>query len=281
MKKLITIFLFITVDLYCQDYLNVKHCTYPTYRYALVNDITEITFNSEETEMIINLQGMSPESEDINTVDEITFDESIKGDGTPFPVELAGFTASLNKNVVTLYWTTITEINNLGFEVQRLATPSTFLQQSNQRDAGNWIKICFVEGHGNSNSSNEYSFTDIPVGGSRFEYRLKQIDIDGSFEYSEVISVTIDAPKSFELKQNSPNPFNPTTKIVFNLPVDDFVTIKVYNILGKELASIVNEYKIAGSYTVMFDGTRLSSGIYFCQLASGNNTSLIKMILIK
>ncbi len=148
----------------------------------------------------------------------------VSGAGTqcgefPVPVELTSFTANVRENNVMLEWATATEVNNYGFEIER--------QVGSSKAAGNWEMIKFVEGHGNSNSPKQYSFTDKNlIGGSLFKYRLKQIDNDGTYEYSDEIEVEI-IPVEFALYQNYPNPFNPTTKIRYQLPRESKVIIKI------------------------------------------------------
>lgn len=184
------------------------------------------------------------------------------------PVELVSFSAIINKSKVQLNWKTATEVNNYGFEVER-----------NRNN--NWQKIGFVQGHGNSNSPKYYSFTDVPNGGTEFKYRLKQIDFDGQYEYSPEVEVNLEVPANFSVKQNFPNPFNPTTKIEFSLPLDNNVEIKVFNVLGMEVATLLNEHRQAGTHTVEFNASNLSSGIYFYKLVSGNYSEIKKMILLR
>jgi hypothetical protein len=141
--------------------------------------------------------------------------------------------------------------------------------------------IGFIEGSGNSNSLKEYSFVDDKLfGGSKFTYRLKQIDNDGTFSYSDEINVEV-VPDKFELSQNYPNPFNPSTRIKYQLSSISQVTLKVYDVLGNEVATLVNEEKPAGSYEVDFDASQLSSGIYFYKLQAGSFFETKKMLLLK
>ncbi len=184
------------------------------------------------------------------------------------PVELVSFTVVFNNGKVQLNWQTATEVNNYGFEVER-----------NQNNS--WQKIGFVQGHGNSNSIKDYSFTDKPTGGSNFKYRLKQIDIDGKYEYSTVVEAILDVPAEFSVKQNFPNPFNPTTKIEFSIPSDNNVEIKVFNVLGMEVATLLNGYKQAGTHNVEFNANNFSSGIYFYKVVSGNYSEIKKMFLLR
>jgi hypothetical protein len=240
-KKILTILFLLTIQLYCQDYLNIKYIG-DTYKYALINDLSEITFNTGGTNMTITFTDASSTVEDISTIVEMTFDASILGGGSPLPVELVSFTAVLNENKVTLLWTTATEVDNYGFEIQR-STVIPVLSNDGDWNLTNWKRIGFIEGYGNSNSPKEYSFTDYEASSGIVEYRLKQIDTDGSFEYSNVIFIELGVPTEYELSQNYPNPFNPTTKISYKLPMDGFVTIMVYNIQGKVIAVLVDENK--------------------------------------
>ena len=189
--------------------------------------------------------------------------------GVVLPVELTSFNATVNSNKVVLHWQTETEVNNFGFEVEK------------QSSIANWQKIGFVEGNGTTNASQSYSFIDKSASG-KTSYRLKQIDRDGRFEYSQTVEVTAaTAPKEFGLEQNFPNPFNPTTMMSFQIPVSNHVSLKVYDAIGREAAILVNETKEAGTYSAMFDGASLSSGIYFAKLTSSGKTQIQKLFLMK
>ena len=191
---------------------------------------------------------------------------------SPLPVELTSFTSNVVDNKVTLNWSTATEVNNYGFEIQRIAV-------SDQRSA--WEKIGFVQGHGNSNSTKNYSFTDKPTGGIEFQYRLKQIDFNGAFEYSEITSAILENVNEFKLEQNFPNPFNPTTRISYTLPVRTNVRLRVYDILAQVVAELTNGNQEAGRYEVTFDGSNLPSGAYFYKLEAGNYVEVKKLLLVK
>ncbi|MEO8209487.1 MAG: T9SS type A sorting domain-containing protein [bacterium] len=192
----------------------------------------------------------------------------------PLPVELAIFIATVNRRDVTLKWITSREINNSGFEIQRI--------NSDNPNPDQWSNIAFVEGNGNSVSSNVYSFIDYGLTTGVYKYRLKQIDFNGNSEYFNLINeVHIGIAQKYELSQNYPNPFNPTTKIDFNLPVDENVSIKVFDMTGKELKTIINEFRAAGYYSIDFNGSELSSGIYFYTFQSGNFNVTKQMMLIK
>lgn len=192
----------------------------------------------------------------------------------PLPVELSSFTSLINGNDVTLNWQTGSEINNSVFVIERADIVSGNLQ--------NWIQAGSVPGNGTVSTLSDYAFTDRGLKSGLYQYRLKQIDYNGNFEYYYLGSnVQIGEPVRFELFQNYPNPFNPTTVINYNLKNADYVTLKVYNSSGTEVKTIVDEFKNAGYYSVIFDGKDLASGIYYYKLISKNFISVKKMILLK
>lgn len=190
----------------------------------------------------------------------------------PLPVELSYFSAKVSENGITLKWRTETEVNNYGFEVQR--SMSDIQSQS-------WETLGFVQGNGNSNSPKEYSFIDENVTEGMFSYRLKQIDTDGKFEYSKVIEVDLGLTEKFELSQNYPNPFNPVTAIKFSIPQSGNVNLTVYNLLGEQVAELVNGFKDAGIHIINFDASELNSGIYIYRIESSGVVHSKKMTLIK
>ena len=209
----------------------------------------------------------------------------------PLPVELTSFNAELIDNFVLLNWETATEVNNFGFDVERKYQVASSEYQ-------NWEKIGFVEGNGTTNSPREYSFIDDNLPDvDNVSYRLKQIDIDGTFSYSKVVEVNLteitgvedDKQYTFALEQNYPNPFNPVTTINFTIPnvVDaNFASttnakLIVYNMLGQQVSTLVNEIKPAGNYQVQFDGSNLPSGIYFYTLSYGEFLQTRKLVLLK
>lgn len=188
----------------------------------------------------------------------------------PVPVELSSFSASVIGNSVQLTWITATEKNNQGFEVQRAVN-------------GNWKSLGFINGNGTTLDVSTYSYTDKNVSaGKTYNYRLKQVDFDGSYTYHNLNSeVIIGAPTEFSLEQNYPNPFNPETKINFTIPVSGNVKLSVYNLLGQEVATLVNGFKQAGSHTVNFEAKGLQSGMYFYKLETTSFTQTRKMTLLK
>lgn len=189
--------------------------------------------------------------------------------GIYVPVEFASFNAITDNNTVTLQWTTATEINNKGFEIEK---------QESKSDK--WNSIGFVNGRGTTTEVNSYTFTENDIASGKYIYRLKQIDYDGSFTYSKEIEVDVNGlPVEFGLYQNFPNPFNPSTVISFSIPQDEHVTLKVYDILGNEITTLLNEPKQAGVHQIEFSGKGLASGAYFYKLNSGEFTQVKKFIL--
>jgi len=190
------------------------------------------------------------------------------------PVELTSFTASVSNGEVLLGWKTATEINNLGFEVER---------KNESTNSETWQLVGFVEGNGTTTELHSYSFIDdiSSINASSLSYRLKQIDYNGVFEYSDEILVDNLAPSDYVLEQNYPNPFNPSTTIKFGIPEKNNVVLTVYNSLGAEVATLVNEVREAGSYEIDFNANNFSSGIYYYKIASGNFVETKKMILLK
>jgi hypothetical protein len=192
------------------------------------------------------------------------------------PVELTSFTASVSQLNTTLQWSTATEVNNYGFDIERRVV-------SNQPSAvSSWTKVGFVQGNGTSNDKHSYSFSEnITVSGT-YAYRLKQIDNGGAFKYSQEAQVTIEVPKVFMLNQNYPNPFNPTTTISFTLAQDGMTTLKIFDIMGREVATLANGMMKAGVIQqVTFDASRLSSGIYFSCLENNGLRQIKKIVLMK
>jgi hypothetical protein len=203
------------------------------------------------------------------------------------PVELTSFHGSVSNGQVILIWQTATEVNNFGFDIQKS-------EISSQTSENEWETIGFVDGHGNSNSPKDYSYTDKPTDGSKFQYRLKQIDIDGGFEYfpnAFGIEVELELPTEYKLAQNYPNPFNPSTAIQYSIPAvktpllggvgGGFVTLKIYDILGREVATLVSKQQNPGNYEVVFNASNLVSGMYIYQLSAGDYKAVKKLLLMK
>lgn len=224
-------------------------------------------------EVYIQVYGTSPDEWKYDSNGGANFQATFTTDGA-FPVELLNFKASAVQNQVILTWQTATETNNYGFDVERKEVSQT-------PDLNSWLKIGFVGGAGNSNSTKHYSFTDKGLNNGKFIYRLKQIDSDGSFVYSKEIEIEINStPIEFSLNQNYPNPFNPSTSISFSIPTKGFVQLKVYDILGNEIATLVNEVKDAGMYTINFSTNgKITSGVYLYRLEFGSYSETRKMVL--
>ena len=194
----------------------------------------------------------------------------------PYPVELSSFSSSVDYNNVSLFWMTATEMNNSGFDIERSNVKG---QTSNE-----WMKISFVQGHGTTASPNNYEFTDRNLSSGKYKYRLKQIDFNGNFEYYNLSDeVVIGVPEKFSLEQNYPNPFNPITVIRYSLSENSFVTLKVYDVIGNEVATIVNEKQNSGTYNYQFSTVnyQLSSGVYFYKIEAGSFSAVKRMIIIK
>jgi hypothetical protein len=192
----------------------------------------------------------------------------------PLPVELTSFTASINGSTVILNWQTATEVNNYGFEIERRIV-------NGEQTVNTWQKIGSVAGNGTSNTQHNYSYTDNNATTGSYVYRLKQIDNDGTFKYSQSVEVTAQVPAQFALEQNYPNPFNPSTTFHFALPVAGDVKLVILNILGQEVAEVVNKHLAAGTYDYSWNAKNLSSGIYFFKLTTNQFSSVRKMMLLK
>jgi hypothetical protein len=191
----------------------------------------------------------------------------------PLPVMLASFTSVVTGQNIKLNWVTALEQNNSGFDIERKTL------------TGNFAKVGFLQGHGTVTIPTNYSFEDKNLQTGKYSYRLKQIDNNGNFEYHNLSgTVEIGIPAKFNLSQNYPNPFNPVTKINFDLPKDANVKITVFDISGREIRTLVKEFKTAGYYTVQFDASGISSGVYFYRLMTdGDIKSVItkKLVLVK
>ena len=194
--------------------------------------------------------------------------DTYPGDNSsPLPIELINFSGNVNNNIVNLKWNTRTEINNLGFEVQRKASTS------------NYSDIVFIKGNGTSNNSHDYSWSEKLQPGD-YTYRLKQIDNSGQFEYSNEVEEIVN-PAGYYLAQNYPNPFNPNTTINYSTANNGYVKITIYNTLGVKIKELINEDKPAGNYSVVFNAEEIASGMYLYRLEAGNFISVKKLILLK
>jgi hypothetical protein len=185
------------------------------------------------------------------------------------PVELTSFAANVINNEVELNWSTATETNNQGFDVERMNASGAF------------EKIGYVAGFGTTTEPKSYSFIDSKLESGNYTYRLKQVDFDGSFTYSDEVNVDVEIPLEYALEQNYPNPFNPSTTIKYSIPEDGFVKLAVYNMLGEEVATVINSVQKAGRYEVNLNASNLASGVYVYRIEAANFTASKKLMLMK
>lgn len=201
---------------------------------------------------------------------------SFTGLDNPLPVELSEFTSAVNRNDVKLKWTTVMEHNSQKFEIERKISSSD-----------SWNKIGSINAAGNSATPKTYVYDDLRLQTGKYKYRLKQIDVNGTYKYYDLrAEVEVGLPKDYKMSQNYPNPFNPTSKIDYELPFDSKVEIRIYDMTGREMNVLVNQQQTAGYYTVLFNGAGLSSGTYFYRIyaksSSGKDFSkTLKMVLVK
>jgi hypothetical protein len=197
-------------------------------------------------------------------------------DVAPLPVELASFTSSTNRNGVILNWATVSEINNAGFDIERKSVSSE-----------TWNKVGNVVGNGTTNEIRNYTYSDNGLQTGKYNYRLKQIDFNGNFQYFNLSNeVIVGVPEKYDISQNYPNPFNPATKINYDIPFDGKVSIAIYDMTGREVAKLVNEIQPAGYYTIQFNASKMTSGVYFYRIISEGNAGqqfvmTKKMVLVK
>jgi hypothetical protein len=188
---------------------------------------------------------------------------------TALPVEMVSFTASQDGENIVLNWSTASELNNLGFEVQR------------KFGATDFVTTGFVSGKGTTTEQQYYSYKEKGLNNGKYFYRLKQVDYNGNYEYSDDVEIEWRAFNSYLLEQNYPNPFNPITTIGFGLQYKSNVKITILNSIGEEIAVLLNEEREPGFHEVEFNAVTLPSGIYFYQLIAGNYIETRKMILLK
>jgi len=193
----------------------------------------------------------------------------------PLPVTLNNFNFATNNNNVKLIWSTTKETNNKGFDMERKSTTNN-----------DWSKIGYVEGKGTTNAVTNYAFTDQKLQSGKYNYRIKQVDINGNYTYFNLNGdIEIGIPQKFDVSQNYPNPFNPVTKIDYQIPTDGFVSMKLYDMLGREVKSVFSDNQKAGYYSIKIDGSSLASGMYFCIInlnSPGKSfTKNIKLMLVK
>ena len=232
-----------------------------------VNEIMDLSnYNSNQVKLKFELRTDGSVTEDGWFVDDI----GIVVYGI-IPVELTSFTAIAKDDNVLLNWITSTETNNMGFDIERRSTKSN----------SGWQKLGFINGKGTTTEKSNYSFVDKNPAEGKSYYRLRQIDFDGTSKIYNSVEVDFETVKEYSLSQNYPNPFNPSTEINYTLTKSGNVTLKVYNLLGSEIATLVNGFMEAGKHSVKFDANDITSGIYFYTIKADNFTSTRKMILMK
>jgi len=197
------------------------------------------------------------------------------------PVELTLFTAENILDDIILRWETATETNNSGFEVQRSQKTKLPDGKAGVKSQTDWIGLSFVEGKGTTAESTGYMFKDKINEPGTYTYRLKQIDYDGTFNYSNEIEIDVNIPTEFVLYQNYPNPFNPSTLIKFSLPQQSRVKIKIFNSIGQLIDTLIDTQMDEGYHEVRFDAANFASGVYYYRMETENFTSIKKMLLIK
>jgi hypothetical protein len=185
------------------------------------------------------------------------------------PVELISFAANINNGLVILNWRTSTETNNYGFQVERSTDKIIF------------ERIAFVPGSGTTTEIKDYNYKDTTASGRKYYYRLKQLDYNGSYIYSKIVEVNFGLPTKFIVYQNYPNPFNPITTIKYQIVQKSQVHLKVYDILGKEVLSLVDEEQEIGYYNIKVNSINLSSGVYLYKLQAGDFVQTKKMVLLR
>lgn len=220
--------------------------------------------------VIYHLKEIKPPAMDVSTVAWAVTSTGLvlRGENLPVPVELTSFTAAAKGTMVNLNWSTATELNNHGFELLR-------------KDAGSDYKVVtFIDGQGTTTEKHYYNYNERVASG-KYYYKLRQIDFDGTMKEFTPIEVEVSGDFSYSLDQNYPNPFNPSTSIRFTIPQAGLTKLTIYNLLGQQVKSLVNEFKEAGSYSINFNATDLPSGAYFYKLESPEFSKTMKMLLSK
>jgi hypothetical protein len=267
----------LVADLVAEGITGVKGYVYEPYSFAMA----EVSVLFDRYTNGYNLaESYYMASRSLSWMDVVIGDPktSVYATTGPLPIELATLTVRMTGPGAELKWSTVSETNNYGFEIQRKADGDADYTS---------IPGVFIPGHGTTLESHSYSYVDVSVPPGPVSYRLKQIDLDGKVTYHGPVEVVNNSATNrtgdgrASLAQNYPNPFNPTTVIEFVLPKPDRVTLKVYNALGQEVATLVDGMKGAGIHTTKFDGSSLASGLYIYQLKTSDLTSTQKMLLVK
>lgn len=243
---------------------------------TLINQWEQLVFDySADIGTTVATLTVIPDFSTPRTAGSTNYWDNIDFSGTIIPVELTSFTAEYVGNLTQLNWTTATEMNNLGFDVQRSASGNAF------------VTVGFVNGKGTTTEIQNYSYVDKTIlPNTNYAYRLRQIDFNGKYHLLSVVNLGESNPMNFELWQNYPNPFNPATTISIGLPVKSDISLDVYNIVGEKIMTLYNGELEAGNYDYNVDASNLPSGIYIYVLNSvgedGNHSVLSKkMTLLK
>lgn len=234
--------------------------------------LSESTLNDGTEELLIPNYATTAARVKIEALGNIFFDISNANFtiiDNPIPVELTSFSADVVNSDVLLKWETATELNNSGFEIER------------SRDKTIFSTIGFTKGKGSSTEKTGYSFVDINPSSGNYYYRLKQVDFNGEFEYSKVIEVLVEAPVQYALLQNHPNPFNPSTIITFSVPERTDVSLKIFDILGNEITTLLKAELNAGKHEVEFNAGNLANGVYFYEMKTNSFRAVKKLVLMK
>jgi hypothetical protein len=233
------------------------------------NSATQVTLNVTTTAAVVGSKTVTITNPDGQSVaSSVIFDVAL-------PVILSAFSATAEKRDVTLKWRTEEEINNSGFDIERQTISGSGMNSE-------WTKVAFVNGYGNTNTPKDYTYTDGKLQTGKYNYRLKQIDFNGNYERFDLASpVTIGVPVKSDMLQNYPNPFNPKTNIDYSIAADGIVSIVVYDITGREVKQIVNDFRPAGYYTSEFDASSFASGIYFYRITAPGFSQVKKMLVVK
>jgi hypothetical protein len=190
---------------------------------------------------------------------------------------MTSFTAAAIPNGAELHWSTATEVNSASFEVERRAI-------GNQQSAiSNWMNVGSVQASGTSSSPKYYVYVDQSVTPGKYAYRLKQIDNDGTFSYFGGAEVSVGSvARDFVLNANYPNPFNPSTQISFTVPENGRAVLRVFNVIGQEVATLFDRVVEAGfEQRATFNAANMPSGLYFARLEFGNQSTMKRMMLVK
>jgi hypothetical protein len=253
-----------------------SYATWVTLNFQIMNTSALASLTVLPGTNAIGLYSTHGNSDESGTINNQTLSNPVNIVNVALPIQLSSFDAKLLGNSgIILRWTTLSEKNNYGFEIQKSLDANKDYQT---------VPGSFVKGAGTTIQPRSYSYTVATTDGKSWYYRLKQMDLDGSVSYSEGVlaGASVKAiPTTMALDQNYPNPFNPTTTIDFALPKDQMVTLEVFNILGQRVALLADGFKEAGYYSMPFDARELSSGLYFYRLVTKEQTFLKKMMVVK